>query len=273
MCFTPFYKTDKELGLEFAFPCGKCPNCVARRISQWSFRIMQEERLSSAVDWITLTYDTREVPITDKGLLTLDKEDVQLFMKRLRKRNERKLKYYVVGEYGEEKDRPHYHMILFNAKKDTIQPAWQKGEIHYGTCTPESIGYSLGYMYKQRHYVKPFWDDRQEQFALMSKKLGAGYITDKMITWHKNDLENRMYCNLPDGKKIAMPRYYKQKIYDEDERQIIARSMVKKISEEIEEYNQNNSESKILADELDKEAAIYAAFQRMYKNSTKNKKL
>lgn len=42
-----------------------------------------------------------------------------------------------------------------------------------------------------------------------------------MILWHLADAENRMYCNLTDGKKISMPRYYKQKIYDDDTRKAI----------------------------------------------------
>lgn len=43
-----------------------------------------------------------------------------------------------------------------------------------------------------------------------------------MVHWHKSDLENRMYLNLPNGKKCAMPRYYKQKIYNETEKKIVA---------------------------------------------------
>lgn len=31
-----------------------------------------------------------------------------------------------------------------------------------------------------------------------------------------------MYLNLPNGKKCAMPRYYKQKIYNEREKKIVA---------------------------------------------------
>ena len=40
-----------------------------------------------------------------------------------------------------------------------------------------------------------------------------------MIRWHKNDLDNRMYCNLKDGLKCTMPRYYKLRLYTEEERE------------------------------------------------------
>lgn len=39
-----------------------------------------------------------------------------------------------------------------------------------------------------------------------------------MVKWHKTDLVNRVYCNLPGGKKKAMPRYYRDRIYSNEER-------------------------------------------------------
>lgn len=38
-----------------------------------------------------------------------------------------------------------------------------------------------------------------------------------MIDWHTNDLDNRMYCNIEGGRKIAMPRYYKLRIYTKEQ--------------------------------------------------------
>lgn len=64
------------------------------------------------------------------------------------------------------------------------------------------------------------------------KKLGANYLTPQMLRWHKNDLENRMYITTVDGKKVSMPRYYKEKIYSDAERDIIAKATAKKISEQ-----------------------------------------
>jgi hypothetical protein len=42
-----------------------------------------------------------------------------------------------------------------------------------------------------------------------------------MKAWHEADMLNRMYVPLKDGKKIAMPRYYKDKIYTKEQRQHI----------------------------------------------------
>lgn len=47
-------------------------------------------------------------------------------------------------------------------------------------------------------------------------------MTDAMIKWHKSKLLERMYINIEGGKKIAMPRYFKDKIYSDRERADIA---------------------------------------------------
>lgn len=223
MCITPFTVKKKMTNESIPVPCGKCPECVARRQSGWSFRLMQEDKVSTSSYFITLTYDTRTVPITRNGFMSLNKRDVQLFYKRLRKahvgrgddNNAKPIKYYTVGEYGETSNRPHYHAILFNADVSLIQDAWQNGHVQYGTVTGASVGYCLKYMSKRRKIPMHKNDDRVPEFGLMSKGLGLSYMTDKMMRWHLANLDSRVYCNLEDGKKIAMPRYYKDKLFSE----------------------------------------------------------
>lgn len=235
--------TDKKRNVPV--PCGKCPECLARRVSSWSFRLLQEDKASKNAQFITLTYDTKHVPITRNGFMSLRKSDVQKFFKRLRKshvvQNNRGafvrvgkdngsyecdgsgIKYYAVGEYGTQRKRPHYHILLFNSRTELIQNAWGLGEVNYGNVEGASIGYCLKYMTKPfRHMHKN--DDREPHFSLMSKGLGLNYLTEQMIHWHRqNDaVEDRCYCTLPDGKKITMPRYYKDRIYFEEERKRIA---------------------------------------------------
>lgn len=214
-----------------ALPCGKCPNCMKRRTSGWSFRLIKEGERSETALFVTLTYDTNYVPLTKNGFMTLNKRDIQTFMKRLRKESDRKLKYYVCGEYGSKRDRPHYHMIIFNADVEKIERAWSHykaglgfvpiGSIYVGQVNEASIGYTLKYMQKPGKIPKHPNDDRLKEFSLMSKGLGQNYITNNMIRWHNNDLLNRMYVPMKDGKKIAMPRYYKDKIYTETQKLLI----------------------------------------------------
>lgn len=239
-CLTPYYVKDRHTNDEIPVPCGRCPVCSARRVSGWSFRLMKEGERSSSSFFITLTYDNEHVPPTKRGYKSLSKVDLQKFFKRLRKLNDEKIKYYAVGEYGGKTMRPHYHIILFNAKLETVLKAWSLdgrylGDYHVGKVTEASIGYTMKYISKTKKIPQHKNDDRLPEFALMSKGMGANYLTQAMIKWHKADIGNRMYCNLKDGKKIAMPRYYKQKLnLDEHEQDRISyQAKIRQIQEKI----------------------------------------
>lgn len=174
-CITPFTVKNKLTNESQAVPCGKCPACYARRVSQWSFRLMQEEKQSQNAHFITLTYDTKYVPITANSYMQLNKADVQKFLKRLRKRSTGELpgiKYFCVGEYGGKSLRPHYHIVMFNVQIEHIQGAWDRGSVHYGSVTGASVGYTLKYMSKKSKIPMHRNDDRQPEFALMSKNWG-----------------------------------------------------------------------------------------------------
>lgn len=240
---------------------------MKRRTSGWSYRLVKEGERSSSALFVTLTYDTEYVPITNNGFMNLDKTDIQKFFKRLRKLSNNKLKYYVCGEYGTKKMRPHYHIILFNANQEMIQKAWSLdgkhlGSVYIGQVNEASIGYTLKYMTKKGKIPMHYNDDRQKEFSLMSKRLGDNYITKQMIKWHKKDLEKRMYVNIPGNKKIAMPRYYKDKIYNELEKEKIA--MYLKLVSEIEEEK--------LKDELgyDYEKTMVERHMKQFNNMYKN---
>lgn len=172
---------NKVTGEWGTFPCGKCPPCLKRRASAWSFRLMKEERLFDKSMFLTLTYNNKYIPLTSNGFMSLRKVDVQLFIKRLRKSlPDVKIKYYAVGEYGGKTMRPHYHLILFGADPVSVTKAWcyedkvtrvrsSIGQCHFGVVTGASIGYSLKYMQKPGKIPLHARDDRQKEFALMSK--------------------------------------------------------------------------------------------------------
>lgn len=207
---------------------------------------MNEDRYSSSAYFITLTYDRNHVPITKNGFMGLCDHEFRDYMYRLRISQTRyyakaagrynqvgrllpgKIKYYAVGEYGGKSGRPHYHAIIFNSELNLLADAWRcykpgcncgkmLGDIHYGQVSGASVGYVLKYLsksWKPKHSN----DDRYPQFARMSQKLGINYLTPSVIAWHKGDLENNVYCTTRSGVKLSMPRYYKDKIYNSEER-------------------------------------------------------
>lgn len=224
-CLTPFGIRHKMTNETIPVPCGRCPECMKRRVSGWSFRLMQEEKVSTSAYFITLTYD--QPIMTRNGFMTLDKPDVQKFMKRLRKAVSQKyphikVKYYLCGEYGTKGMRPHYHAIIFNVPDTSfIEAAWNKGYIHYGTVSGASVGYTLKYMDKPKKIPFHRNDDRTPEFALMSKGLGENFLSNAAVRYHHADKDNRYCITIEGGKKIAMPRYYKNKIFTDQERKQI----------------------------------------------------
>lgn len=231
-------------GSDIDLPCSRCYACKAKKVAGWSFRIMKEAEVSTSAFFLTLTYAPEHVPITKNGFMTLLKKDVQNFMKRFRKTQTNKLKYYAVGEYGEAL-RPHYHIIIFNMELEEMLsskecnlikqgliildgkhpmniPSWEKGHVTIGQLSPASAQYTLKYVSKDSTVGKHDRDDRQKEFSLMSKKLGANYLTKSMRRWHKKDILNRMYVRTKDGINISMPRYYKDKIYTTHQKKMIS---------------------------------------------------
>jgi len=255
------------------FPCGKCPPCIRRRVSGWAFRLNKQSEQSNSAHFVTLTYNDEHITKTKSGLDTLVKADVQKFFKRLRKLTKEKISYYAVGEYGTDGQRPHYHIILFNATPKIVENAWSidnnvLGNIHFGDVGEASVGYTLKYISKEKKIPMFQGDDRQKEFALMSKGLGKGYLTEQMVKWHKRNIENRVYLPLKDGKKAAMPRYYKDKLYDKGQKFRIGVFM-RATAEELEEALENEHGDNL---ERVKAEQVINDFRRMYKKAEKRQK-
>lgn len=223
-CLSPYYRIHN--GSWIPLPCGRCPPCKKRRVDGWVFRLLQEDKISTSARFITLTYAPEHLPISQNGHMTLDKTAFPLYMKRLRKLcPDCKLKYYACGEYGSEYSRPHYHAIVFNVPDDEMFfKAWSidgkaLGIVDVGQVSSDSIAYVAGYINKQQGSIPRRDDDRVSEFCLMSKGLGSSYITDEVIRYHKSDL-SRNHLTKDGGDIIAMPRYYRDRIFDPDEQSI-----------------------------------------------------
>ena len=67
--------------------------------------------------FVTLTYSEQslpKLPLVGGLLPTLQRKDVVGFLKRLRTNvSPVKFRFFGCGEYGEQTERPHYHLLLF----------------------------------------------------------------------------------------------------------------------------------------------------------------
>lgn len=228
-------------------PCGLCAACLNRIRSGWAARLQAEWKHSKTSYFVTLTYNDDHLPlmIDDDGQCqpTLDKSQIQRFLKRLRKANEKayfrstikekmplthfglKIRYFLIGEYGTKTGRPHYHLLIFGlpGNLDTtnylIKEAWKEKGLSIGTCyigsvSDQSINYVAGYVINPKESEQL----RICQFALMSRRPGIGgaYIS-KMKEWHNTN--EAFYIPGQDGIKKQMPRYYQEKLFSRETRE------------------------------------------------------
>lgn len=221
---------DSTGRIPMSIPCGKCIGCRMNRAREWGIRCLHEAKLWPENCYVTLTYNDEFLP--PGGSLVV--RDVQLFMKRLRKSMpDRKIRFFLGGEYGEYNKRPHYHALLFNCGfgdcvrwgdnkrgeplyvSDTLSSMWGYGFCTIGAITFDSAVYCAKYALKKvngdlafEHYT--VYDENGEcfervpEFAVMSRRpgIGAGYA-DKYreeILSHDSVVIN--------GRAVKPPRYY-----------------------------------------------------------------
>lgn len=199
-----------------AVPCGKCAGCLESKRAQWSFRLIQEERAAKSSTFLTLTYSDKYLP--KDGYL--DKAELQRYWKKVRKVVGKDLKYFAVGEYGEKTKRPHYHAIVYNADNQTLADKWSeqgepKGFVTTDTVTQASIHYVTGYIVNgQEHGYGYIKKKAKKPWAIMSKKLGINYA-QRTGLYHKNSMVTEV--QFPSGHKTALPRYFREKIFNSDD--------------------------------------------------------
>lgn len=216
-CFKLITVRDKK-GNAHRVPCGKCAFCLTNKRSQWMFRIHFEMRKQMNPGYfLTFTYDEKHVKRVANGRLSLRFRDVQLYLKRLRKAKYY-AKYICVGEYGSITNRPHYHMLLWtDASPEFLQENWKSskdntvlGIVHFGSLTMQSAMYTLKYIIQPKQKIDGELEKTRAQF---SRGLGLEYLTTAMYDYHTEDYENPVLFGIVDGRKVALPRYYKSKIF------------------------------------------------------------
>lgn len=298
---SPFVRSDGSVQRYAEVPCGSCGVCRKNRVDEWVFRLQQEQKDSHSAYFVTLTYASDFLPRSPNNLPSLDRRDITLYFKRLRTWMYRdgvdmpKFKYYIVGEYGSENDRPHYHGVFLNASYEHILEAWNAergfkseivrtdktgtlwtagfGNVHIDSVNNRTIAYTLKYLDKGRKVPAHSRDDRVKEFSRCSQHIGKGYLTPAMINWHKADL-SRNYI-ITQGKKIALPRYYRDKIFNDTEKEI-QRNLAIDAKESLEQQSVKefftDYPSATMADyELDQEFKKLGRYRRFTNNQ--NRKL
>lgn len=221
--------------LPMTIPCGYCIGCRLEKSRQWAMRCMHEASLHERNCFITLTFN--QEALTKRGTLSVLKRDFQLFIKRLRKKYGKNIRYLHCGEYGTKRGRPHYHALLFGFdfpdkvpwrnnlwRSKELEELWQYGYCSIGKLTFESAAYVARYVVKKRYGAgsEKFYEqlDRttgeisklEREYATMSRRPGIGR---EWYEKYKNDIYPKDNIHVR-GKPCRPTRYYDKQLERED---------------------------------------------------------
>lgn len=217
MCISPKRRWNEKRNRFENYPCGYCYQCVRKKKMDWEFRLLSARRWADCAFFKLLTFDPEHYPTDDHDIPFL-KRQLQLFIKRLRITLQRKfgedieLKYFIASEYGERKNRLHYHCIFFirGAKFTWVEfngicrKLWNYGIV--GNCYSFNAGYArycVKYIQKQYNF-KMFSQFRMKDIAPdLPKKIRSEFSMKLM-----------RYPSVPlAGKRIPLPSWWCRQIF------------------------------------------------------------
>ena len=153
MCTRPRYMYDKFGRICNQVPCKLCIECRNLRREDFTQRLIHEWQTFGYIgSFIYLTYRDDMLPVLlpeNSAVIgawfgsvppafcsTLSRSELTQFADKLQKRIKRKYgkscKYVLVGEYGDDGHRPHYHGIILGlpySDRKLLYETWNKGRI------------------------------------------------------------------------------------------------------------------------------------------------
>ena len=237
--------------------CGKCIECRKMNKREWQVRMLEEVRHDRTGKFVTLTF-------SEESLIQLEEEQgntannyirynevatiaVRRFLERWRKKFKKSVKHWLVTELGHQgTERIHLHGIIFTTESnETIIERWRYGNVWIGQYVNEK---TINYIIK---YISKIDIDHKEYKAkiLCSSGIGKGYMEryDSKTNMFKGE-ETKEYYTTKTGHKLNLPVYYRNKLYNEDQREKLWLNKLDKeerwvmgeridVSESEEEYN------------------------------------
>lgn len=185
--------------------------------------------------FLTLTYSDENLPIVKNKagevLPSVNKRHIQLFMKKLRKHINIKIRYYQCAEYGTKNKRPHHHAIIYGweptdkiliSKENEIplytspelEKIWGKGKIAWGELTFDSAAYVARYCVEKinGNRAEKHYNGRMPEYSTMSRRPG---IASDWYKKYKNDILNHDTAII-NGHETKPPKYYDKILQRED---------------------------------------------------------
>lgn len=234
----PKYKANKKNGgnipavsdyrvLKVPIGCGNCIECRKQKSRNWRIRLYEEIKNDRSGQFVTFTYSnesllelSKEFPkisgyTLDNAIATLS---VRRFLERWRKKFGRSVKHWFITELGHTNtERLHIHGILFtNEKSDLIESIWKYGNVKCRDyVNSDTVEYLVKYLHKSDPKHKYY-----KSIVLTSAGIGKNYTNSHNAKLNKfNGINTVETYKTNKGLNIALPIYYRNKLFDENERE------------------------------------------------------
>lgn len=214
-------------------PCGRCIACRLEKTRVWGMRAEHEAKFHDENCFITLTYNEEALPPS------LEKRPLQLFIKRLRKSIEPiKIKYIASGELGDNYDNPHYHICVFGYMPQDLQHLYERDGNNYYISKKLEMLWPFGFhtithlnfqtaRYTAKYAIKKELGVPEEErkhppeFFVVSQGIGKAHAEK-----YSKDMaeKGKTFAN---GYESALPRYYKEKIKESENKEILNNTLEK----------------------------------------------
>ena len=219
--------------------CGRCFECRRQKRREWQVRLTEDIKVNNKCLFVTLSFSEEALDELEK-LIKWDKSyyirsnqiatvAVRRFLERWRRKFKKSVRHWLVTELGQKNtERIHLHGLLWTEEsKEVIEERWSYGNVWVGEYVNErTVNYIVKYLSKSdgihKNYVPKMF---------VSKGIGSNYIcsVNANRNVYKDKETNETYVNRK-GFKFGLPVYYKNKLYDDDERE---RLWLNKLDEEV----------------------------------------
>jgi hypothetical protein len=213
--------------------CQKCIECRKQKARGWMLRLIEDIKTNKNGVFVTLTFKPDELKKLhaecdgigyekDNNIATLS---VRRFLERWRKEFKKSVRHWLITELGQTNtEHLHLHGIVWTNSVEALKKHWKYGTIWTGYnrngktenyVNEATIKYITKYITKQDLLHKNY-----QSKILCSKGIGKNYTSTPQARANifKNENTNECY-RTEKGYKIAMPNYWRNKLYSDEERE------------------------------------------------------
>ncbi|AXH75581.1 MAG: replication initiator protein [Microviridae sp.] len=231
--------------------CGNCIECRKQYARNWQVRLMEDIKENKNGKFIALTFSNQAIKELSEGsIVRIDKKTkekvtipiselegyekdnaiaklaVRRFLERWRKTYKKSVRHWLVTELGHKgTENIHLHGIIWTDESmDAVEKHWKYGFIWKGhKRLGKLINYvseaTVNYIVKYIHKVD-FQHKTYKAKVLTSAGIGSNYTNtiNSKANKYKEEKTDETY-RTRSGHKIALPIYWRNKIYSEEERE------------------------------------------------------